>query len=270
MFNENAIYISIISLIISIVSSLISYRQYRLSKHVQIIRPHSDRLRYVLEDWVKSKGFFPVILDPVSLPDVRLKDLSLNTILKSVTKPEAPSSLPYVLQHLETGYPRIYSMFKRLKEKVKKHNEELIHYVTALCEKVKDELQLPEPYSKEGYAYYCRIISYVFRKILVDYPDKEPIIKEDTQKKTFRLEWNGATLVIGEKAFCEKGLKLIEKLLSSQDIIAKAKLFHQNTNELNTQVQKLREILFLEVIDKIKVGGIIKGKCDVCRSKQII
>jgi hypothetical protein len=243
-----------LSLLLSIFAIAVALRQYTLSKKAQIMRPHSDRLCEVFESWIESANFLPLIIDPAYS-----HENGTITPLKA-----SPSALPFALQHLQTGYPRIYSKLKNLHGQIETHNQKAEDFIAGLCETARKKIGLSKTPREKHYAYYYRLVSFVLRKMLIGYPEAEPEITSIMRRQKYVLRWNGADLVIGNRENCENGLKLIEKLRTSEEILSKAKIFHENAKKLNINVGKLQETLRLKLIDNIKVGGIIKGKCDAC------
>jgi len=54
-------------------------------------------------------------------------------------------------------------------------------------------------------------------------------------------------------------------LRNSDDIVREAKNLSEEAEYLEHEREELREKLFLKIVGKIEIGGIIKGKCDECK-----
>jgi hypothetical protein len=214
----------------------------------------------VFKHWLETNKFLPHAQDAANIPEYP-------TYMLTQPTPEAIHALPFAIQHLETGYPQTFSKLKELEKQIKEHNKSTEEFISSLYRLIKEELGLPESTRNRRYAYYRRTISYTLRKTLTGYPETEPKIVVRIPDG-FELNWGGASLVIGNKEDCEKGLKLIAKLRASHNIVEEAKNLHEKAKELNTEREKLKETLYLKVVSKIEVGGIIQGKCDACSREK--
>jgi hypothetical protein len=242
--------------VMSVSSFVLAIRQYLLSKKTQILRPHSDRLMEVFKKWLETEKFLPPIKDVANIGEEH------DIYVKPQPTSDLISSIPFALQHLETGYFQLFSKLKELERQIEEYNKSVEGFVNSLHLTIKNKIELSESARNDCYAYYRRMVSYVLRKILIGYPELVPEIVE--RKPRYELQWAGAGLIIGSKENCEKGLKLISELKSSDSIIQKAKNLHHKAKELNAQRNKLYEMLYYNVVSKIQVGGIIQGKCDAC------
>jgi hypothetical protein len=247
----------VLAIAISIASALISNRQYRLSKRAQLLRPHSDRLNNVFKSWLQSNAFLPEIRDTANIPEY-----SAEVAINSQPSPPSASRLRFAVQHLETGYPKIYSELKEIESQIDDHNMRTDEFVDQLYERIRKELKLQEPPAEKRYAYYRRLISYSLSKILTGYPEREPEMVQTKQR--CELRWNGTGLVIGDRMDCEKSLKLIHDLRETEEIVKKARDLHELAKRLKIKREKLREKLHLKITDNIEVGGIIRGQCEAC------
>lgn len=243
------------SVILSIIAITISIRQYVLFKKAQILRPHSDRIGKVFKSWLESDTFLPEVVDTANMPE--------DSIAISVHSAAKLTSIPYALQHLETGYPKISLRLKDLEKQIKEHNELTHKFFVSLQDEVKKELGLAESAKERRYAYYRRIVSYSLRRIVTGYPEANPEVKQRSDQR-WELRWSNAGLVIGNREDCEKGLRFIEKLLSSKNA-EKSKSLSGKAKTLEIRRRELREVLHLKIVDNLELGGIIRGKCDVCR-----
>jgi len=233
---------------------------YSLFKISQILRPHSDRLMEVFKLWLETNRFLPCAEDPT--------DTSLKVTATAVDEStqDTIDVLPFFVQHLESGYPEIFSELTTLEKQIREHNDSVREFDASMRSLVEDELGSPDAESKGNgrRVYYPRIISLALSKVLTGRPQTEPEVIEKTPD--FELSWNGSSIVIGDREYCERGLKLIGQLQASRNVAEIAKLLHEKAKKLNTEREKLRTTLYFEVVSKIKVGGIIQGKCNVCSS----
>lgn len=106
-------------------------------------------------------------------------------------------------------------------------------------------------------------------KIVTGLPDEGLEIQKVTigqGEEQFELIWRYAGLVISSsKEHCEKGMMLVKRICSENDIARKTEEFYKNAKKLFQNQEKLREELRLKIVGSIKAGGIIKGKCDICK-----
>jgi len=253
---------SLISLFISGLAICYTIRQYCLSKRASILRPHSDRLAKVLESWLESGRYIPSALSPEKLhEDETAAYLSGREVCLW--------GLRFIEEHLKTGYRKKYQELDDLRKRIAKHNEEIKKFVNLLCGKLKEELGLPDRRSGSGYdtyAYYRRLVVILLRKITVGYPETEPRLLQDAKpSEKWKLEWNGSVVIVGTKRDCEKGLSLIKELSATEDLMEKTMEFLRAAKALNDERTKLMEWLRINLVDKIKVGGIIDGECEACK-----
>jgi len=253
---------SLISLFISGLAIYYTVRQYRLSKRANILRPHSDRLAGVLESWLESGRYIPSVLSLENLPEDE-------TVVHLSGREVCLWGLRFVEEHLKTGYRKKYRELEDLRERIAKHNEEIKKFVELLCGKLKEELGLPDRRSGSGYdayAYYRRIVVILLTKITVSYPETEPRLLQDAKpSEKWKLEWSGSILIVGTKKDCEKGLSLIKELSATVDLMEKTMEFLREAKALNDERTKLMEWLRINLVDKIKIGGVIDGKCAACK-----
>jgi len=250
--------IHLFSLPISIIALFISIRQYCLSKRVNILRPHSDRLVEVFEAWLESRSFLPDVLSPEDIPE-DINDVHLPPLKSDL------SGLRFAEDHLKTGYREKYREINDLRKQISKHNDEIKKFVEASCEKLKEELELLK--YKAGYgAYYRRIVVMSLKKITIGYPETELKISPGAKpSEKWKLEWSNYGLIIGNKEECERGLSIIKELYTSPNVVEKANELLRNAKSLEDKRTELEEWLRINLVDKIKIGGIIKGKCEACK-----
>lgn len=245
--------------VISVSSFYLALRQYFLSKKTQILRPHSDRLMEVFKKWLETEKFLPSIKDVTNIGEEH------DIYARPEPTSDLISSIPFALQHLETGYSQLFLKLKELEKQIEDYDKSVDRFVNSLHLMIKSKIGLSESARNNRYAYYRRMVSYLLRKILLGYPELAPKIVE--RKPQNELQWAGAGLIIGNKEDCEKGLKLISELQCSVSIIQNAKNLHDKAKELNAQRNRLYEMLYYNVVSKIQVGGIIQGKCDACSGR---
>ena len=247
----------VLSFALSISALILSFRQYCLSKRVNILRPHSDRLAKIFEVWLDSRLFLPEVLSPKNMSE------ELNTYLPPMKS--NLSGFHFAEEHLKTGYQEKYWKREVLKKQIEKHNNEVKQFVESLYKKFKEELGVQE--WKVGYgAYYRRIVVMLLMKITTKRPESEPrVIQDSKPSRNWRLEWSGNGLVIGSKEECENALSLIKELLASSDVIEKTNTLQEDAKRLEGEKTGLKEWLRINLVERIKVGGIIKGECKACR-----
>ena len=105
--------LSSISTIISMVAISLTIRQYYLSKRVNILRPHSDRLAEAFEAWLGSRLFLPDVLSPENMPE-DTSDVHLSPLKGDL------SGLRFAEDHPKTGYKKKYREINGLREQIKK------------------------------------------------------------------------------------------------------------------------------------------------------
>jgi len=256
--------LSSISTIISIVAISLTIRQYYLSKRVNILRPHSDRLAEVFETWLESRLFLPSVLNPKNIPE--------DATLISLPTPKGDlSALPFAVEHLKTGYQEQYRLLKSLEERVSKHNDRMERFVQSLCEDIKRDLGLPEAPAEPSYAYYRRIVVKILSKISSGYPKGELKIEEIKRNgKKWRLEWDGSSLVVGTEEDCRKAQSIVKKYCTSEEIVNRTKEFLKDAEILEKGRVLLEESLRVNLVSKIKIGDIIKGKCEACTDTDVL
>jgi len=161
----------------------LTIRQYYLSKRVNILRPHSDRLAEAFEAWLGSRLFLPDVLSPENMPE-DISDAHLPPLKGDL------SGLRFAEEHLKTGYKKKYQEINDLREQITKHNDEIKKFIESLCKKLKEELGLPK--YKAGYgAYYRRIVVMSLKKITTGYPEAELKISQNakpSKKMETRME----------------------------------------------------------------------------------
>jgi len=257
--------LSSISTIISIVAISLTIRQYYLSKRVNILRPHSDRLAEAFEAWLESKLFLPDVLNPKNIPE--------DATLVSFPTPKGDlSALPFAMEHLKTGYQEQYQLLESLKERIVEHNDRVERFVQSLREDLKRDLGLPEAPAEPSYAYYRRMVVNILSKISSGYPKGEPKIKEEIKRngKGWRLEWDGSGLVVGSEEDCRKAQLIVKKYCTSEEIVNRTKEFLKDAEILEKERASLKESLRIKIVSKIKVGGVIKGKCEACTDTDVL
>jgi hypothetical protein len=235
-----------------------SHKTYRL----QSARPHGEKL--ITEEIMPLKeNLSKFILQPLYLPE---KDFGLPEIKIPISS----------YQHLQTGYNGIFQEYIKWKENAQKHNELLKAFITATYEELQREIGLPPftHYFSPPYVYYHRLICYILKKILVNMfaktkklPEIEPEIEilQPFDGPLYELRWDDAILVKEyNKDACEKAKGFILSIFNDPEMIRKVEEFHNNTKILLQQCNEFLNEVNTKIIDKIKVGGIIKGKCDTC------
>jgi len=252
-------FIQLLSPFISIAAISISISQYLLSKRVNILRPHSDRLAKVFEAWLKSKLFLPDVLNPKNLPE--------DASIVSLPTPKGDlSAFPFAEEHLRTGYQKQYRLLKSLEEQILEHNDKMERFIQSLCEDLKRDLGLPEAQTEPSFAYYRRIVVKLLSKISSGYPEGELEIEEIKRNgERWKLEWDGSGLVVGSEEDCREALTIIKKYCTSEEIVNRTKKFLKDAEILERGRVSIKESLRLNIIDKIKIGGVIKGKCKACK-----
>ena len=256
--------LSSISTIISIVAISLTIRQYYLSKRVNILRPHSDRLAEVFEAWLESGLFLPDVLNPRNIPE--------DATLVSLPTPKGDlSAFPFAMEHLRTGYRGRYRLLKSLEKRILEHNDRMERFVQSLCEDIKRDLGLPEASAEPSFAYYRRIVVKILSKISSGYPKGEPEIKEIKRNgKRWKLEWDGSGLVVGSEEDCRKALAIIKEYEASEKIVNRTKELLKDAEKLEKMYVLLKETLRIDIVGKIKIGGIIKGKCEACTDTDVL
>jgi len=254
--------ISIVAIICSSVAIYISYKQYKLSETINILRPHSDRLSDIFRRWLSSDEALPHVFTPMDVPEKKLGELE--RILLSIKEEGYSLNLnPLAVEHLKTGYPEIFNQLKGVLEEIRTHNQDVLEYFLSLCNKVRNALNLPEPPYAEKFVYYSRVIIFTSEKILTGCPEGEPIIEVSLSKpRRHELKWNGATLIRGDYEDCKRGLQVIMHIKMAE--AGKIRKFHKKAEELKSKIEKIFEEIRLRLVDYIKAGGIIKGRCKVC------
>jgi len=252
--------LSLIALLISIASIILYIWEYKLHKRVYLFRPHSDRLSDIYARWITSSDFCGKILD-TTFEDF---DYPIERLKKDFSKLEEQKELElpsYALEHLKTGYTELYDKIINFREEVRAHNKKVYEYVLSQCNKLKNELNLPDRRG-ENRAYYGRIIIYVSTKILFNQPESDPYV---SMKEAFYfLNWSGASLIISkDEHSCRRGLQLIEEMIEKE--ANKIKRIRSEADKLRQKLQKLREDAHMKLVDFIKLGALVKGECDVCK-----
>jgi len=263
MNGDASLGISIIAIICSFIAIYISYKQYKLSKTINMVRPHSDRISDMFREWLSSDEALPHVFTPTNIPDERLKNIE--HILSSIKEEEYSLNLnPLALEHLKTGYPDIYNLLEAILKEIRVHNQSILEYFLSLCNEVKNVLKLPEPsHLTEKFAYYSRIIIYTSQNVLTGYPKGDPFIEAPPSTPgRCELKWEGATLVRGNEQDCKNGLEVVKNIRMTK--ADKIKEFDKNAKDLNSKIDRLFEEMRLRLVDYIKAGGKVKGKCTVC------
>jgi len=217
----------------------------------------------MFKEWLSSDGALPHVFTPTNIPEERLEKIEY--ILSSIKEREYSLNLnPLALEHLKTGYSDIYNQLEAILREIRTHNQSILEYFLSLCNKVKNILGLPEPpCSSERYAYYSRIIIYISRSILTGYPKGDPFIEAPPSTPgRCELKWEGATLVRGNEQDCKNGLEIVKNIRMTK--ADKIKEFNKNAKDLNSKIDRLFEEMRLRLVDYIKAGGKVKGKCTVC------
>lgn len=265
--NKNSGAIQAISTIVLIfITTYYAYQNYKFEK-IQLSRLHSERLGKDFSEWLaKVSG---LILDPRNLPD---QEEQAYWDIYQIENPPL-----YINQHLKSGYSHLHSEYQKWKDSANKYNDELKTFIKELNEEAKKEIKLPScsPSYKPPCAYYQRIIAYTLRKILINLPNGEPTVsvvrKSSVELKGlgneefFELHWGGAGLVMEGDMISEAVARdFIKRLRSSPGTIAKLKKFYEKAKLFTQEWHRLKEEINTKIIDKLKVGGIIKGECDAC------
>ena len=87
-------------------------------------------------------------------------------------------------------------------------------------------------------------------------------MKEEKQKGKYILQWNRTGLIIAEKEACQRGLEVIKDLRERErDKIIES---WRKAEELRSTAKTLREEIRVRIIEYIRLGGLIKGKCSIC------
>jgi len=256
--------ISIIALIF--ITTYYAYQNHKFEK-IQLSGPHSERLGKDFSEWLaKVSG---LILDPRNLPDQE------EQAYWDVYRIENPPL--YIDQHLKSGYSGLYSEYQKWKDSANKYNDELKIFIKELNEEAKKEIKLPscEPSYKPPCVYYQRIIAYTLRKILINLPNGEPIVSIVHKSSSelgglgegefFELHWGGVGLVMEGDMISEAVTRdFIKRLRNSPETREKIRKFYEEIEILIKQSEELKEKIKTEIVDKLKIGGLIKGKCDAC------
>jgi len=240
------------------IAILYARKKYNLTKTVQVLRPHSDRLKEEFRKWVEGDFFPPQIVSPLNLPEYDFA---------SSPSGQAPSTtmMKFALQHLESGYPDLYSSLNKLGEEIAKHNRRVNEFAERLHRYLETELRVPDRRG-EQYAYYRRTVAYILQKTLIPQQIREEfVLAEDREWDLWRLKLSsGTVLVTGSKETCEKALNLVEELLKDPEVATEAKELYEEAEELKKKREELREALHLRLVDAIEAGGLLKGSCEVC------
>lgn len=186
-------WVAIIAIVISVTSLFYSVKRFRLEKRNSLLRPHSIRLSEDFAKWISSNNFFGQILD-TTFDTLDHKIDRLNQDASEFEKGPKPINLPkYAIKHLESGYPKLYEKISEFREKVNDHNKKVVKYVLSLCQRLENELKLPDR-SGEEMMYYARTIIFISKKILFSTePSGDPYMTK--KKDTWFVRWSGADLV---------------------------------------------------------------------------
>ncbi|RLE96260.1 MAG: hypothetical protein DRJ57_05780, partial [Thermoprotei archaeon] len=156
----------ILSIILSAIAIWYARRQYILARIIQVLRPHSDRLKEEFRKWIEGGSFLPHVMDPSNLPEHYFAPSTTN-------QPSLMMNFAY--QHLESGYPDLYSRLRELKERIVEHNRRVNEFAERLRSRFEAELGVPDRRG-EQYAYYRRIVNYTLRKMLTPHLAEEDLM----------------------------------------------------------------------------------------------
>ena len=262
--NKNSGAIQTIATIILIcVTIFFACQNYKLERW-RLLQPHSERIGKELSEWLARLS--GLVLDPRNLPDEEGQEYW------DIYKIENPPL--YVKQHFESSYPDLYTEFLNWKKLVNNYNNELRNFVNEITTQGKEKLRIPNPNEakwKSPYVHYKRIISFIFKKVLVpDFPDEEfstpkgRITFENLENTNYQIEikWRDSTVSQAD-AFksieIDNWIKSIEK-----EHRTKIEGFYKKFCNLLNEFRKIEEKIRARIIDKVNYAGNIEGRCDAC------
>lgn len=240
----------------------------RQSNRIQSLRPHSEKLlEKEISPWLKDTITKTFILDPLRLPDDEkwIENFDFE-------------KLPLLFdEHLKTGYKEIYLEYKGWEKRVEQYNEELKKFIRELRNEAKSKIGLPSdsdfPNRGKIYCYYQRMISDLLPSLIANgelsYLKKELKI-EVYDEKRYSVKLSAGELVEGifvsapESAKIVEIKKFIKEVLTSPEIIKKARGFYETYKNLVKNFENLKNEIVIKIEDELKAGGLIKGKCRAC------
>ena len=262
----------IISIVMSAVFSAISiisaWRSYQLARRANILRPHSDLLRKsLIEPWINEGKFLPKITDIANLPLEPEGIMGLEYYsLPPLEETEKPMYWP-IYQHLKTGYHDLFSKMRSLKEKIKRHHDDVGNLVEKLVKRAKDRIGLPDRLEVEDFqqkhACYYRLVVFILSSILTGKPSESELRYEKWYNYSC-LRWSGDLIMVGEQGDLKACHDLIKEALRDQEIKSKADELKREGDILRRKRDEIKQMLRIELIEKIRLGGVIKGRCWIC------
>ncbi|RLF09835.1 MAG: hypothetical protein DRJ62_06025 [Thermoprotei archaeon] len=258
--------VSVAMAIASAISALLSYYMYRLTMRVNILRPHSDRLREKeIVPWLREDRFLPEIVDIADLP---LEPPNIIGIEYSSLPELKIHPIPrFTCQHLRTGYPKLFNDWKRLMQDIINYHHDVQIFVKELMEKAKSRLKLPcrKEAPGEKHAHYYCLVKLILSNLLRGIPPEDTLREEKPQGSAYlHLWWSGRRIMIGDRSDCTACRKLIKDFLTDPEIKRKAEELNNRACILRERRHEIRQALEIELIEKIVLGGVIKGRCDIC------
>ena len=251
----------------SFIGVLMLWKQLRIQRHAILLRPHSDRLCNQIKEAIKHAVEHTKIFNPANyVYEWELEDLK--QLLDRMQRKEhlelftPKERYALIWEHLEIGYPDIYHAILNLDCALREHNVEVNKLVITLSEELQNKLKLPEKRGERYVWFYSRIVAYAFQKILKVIETNPEIVSE---KNRYELRWHGATLIVGKREDCERGLEIIKELINDKTLKENVERLQENYRKLKESFNKLIEEIEFKIVDKVSAGGIIKGKCEVCR-----
>lgn len=167
-------------------------------------------------------------------------------------------------QHLETGYKGLYHKLLKLTRHLKEYDREACQLFIAKCEDLKKKIDLPDRHGQHDLAYYSRIISYAIKKRYTGYPSGYPLIDSrriDSRTLT-ELKWEGALLASGGSAAISTVAKTIDDIINQPNDTLDQ--LHDKLSKIEQDVRELIQQLENQLIETIRLGGLVKGKCSIC------